>query len=211
MPAAVKLSPGEAIHLRPQPRPVPVSSTGNDVNPLPPHATDLQDLVGLFYERIAELGVFEPMPASSVPAPYQQLLVHDHHMTVTVEAFHHCPVDVSVLALRRDDDSYSRKIVLRRQTDGAVVQFGIVRLFISTLTPEVFREVERASIPLGRVLINHEVLREVACHQLFHVRCGPELAQLFQAPLGSETFGRTALIYCDGRPSIELLEIVSPA
>lgn len=192
-------------------RPVPAPSTGNDVNPLPPHATNLAALVGLFYDRIADLGDFEPVEAAAVPAPYQQLLVHNHHMTVTVEAFHRCPVDVSVLAIQREPDSYSRKIVLRRQTDGAVVQFGIVRLFISTLAPEVFREVERASLPLGRVLIDQEVLRQVACHELFRVRCGPDLAALFQTAAGAETYGRTALIYCNGAPSIELLEIVCPA
>ena len=48
---------------------------------------DLAALLALFppahYLRHAE-----PVPADKVPEPYRQLLVHEHHMTVTVEAHH---------------------------------------------------------------------------------------------------------------------------
>ena len=45
---------------------------------------------------------------------------------------------------------------------------------------------------------------------LYRVMPGPDLCQLFglQAPLA--TYGRTAFIYCDGFPAVELLEIVPP-
>ena len=60
----------------------------------------------------------------------------EEHMTVTVEEFHHSPVDV-VLAKKTVLPHYARKILLSRQTDGRVVQFGIVRLNFSYLAPEV--------------------------------------------------------------------------
>src|SRR5258707_3168868 len=63
-----------------------------------------------------------------VPEPYHGLLVHEHHMTVTVEAYHGGPVDVRILQRRRDGPLYARKILLVHQATGRVVQFGIVRL-----------------------------------------------------------------------------------
>ena len=47
-------------------------------------------------------------------------------MTVTVEAHHGSLVDVKVLERKRDGDSYARKILLAKQTDGRIVQFGLV-------------------------------------------------------------------------------------
>jgi len=45
---------------------------------------------------------------------------------------------------------------------------------------------------------------------LWRVSAGASLANLMQVGAGDQVFGRTALIYCDRAPAIELLEIVSP-
>lgn len=172
---------------------------------------DLHSLVGIFYEAPETLADFQQVGSSGTPEPYRQLLDHQHHMTVTVEAFHQCPVDVRVLAVKRDANTYSREILLVRQSDGDVVQFGIVRLHWAALPAAVREEIEAGQIPLGRVLITHNVWRQVERHQLYRVTCGPDLAKSFRVPEGTVTYGRTALIYCDGEPAIELLEVVSPA
>src|SRR5687767_10844793 len=121
----------------------------------------LPDLVGLFYERPGDLGTFEQTRPAGIPQPYRRLLAHNKHMTETVEQFHGSKVDVKVLATRRDNGFYSRKILLTRQSDGRVVQFGIPRLNMAYLDEEVRREIESEKKPLGRVLIEHNVLREV--------------------------------------------------
>ncbi len=170
----------------------------------------LPDLVGLFYERPQELGTFEPMLAADVPQPYRRLLAHNKHMTVTVEEFHGSKVDVKVLATRRDNGFYSRKILLTRQSDGLVVQFGIPRLNMSYLDEEVRREIESETKPLGRILIDHNVLREVQFAGLWKIQPGPDLGRMFGLSAPQTVYGRTALIYCNGEPAIELLEIVTP-
>jgi len=170
----------------------------------------LPDLVGLFYERPQELGTFEPMLAADVPQPYRRLLAHNKHMTVTVEEFHGSKVDVKVLATRRDNGFYSRKILLTRQSDGQVVQFGIPRLNMSYLDEEVRREIESETKPLGRILIDHNVLREVQFAGLWKIQPGPDLCRMFGLSAPQTVYGRTALIYCNGEPAIELLEIVTP-
>jgi chorismate-pyruvate lyase len=131
-------------------------------------------------------------------------------MTVTVERYHNCPVDVEVLATQLTDQHYARKILLRRQSDRAVVQFGIVRLDFAFVSEEIRRQIESQEIPLGRILINHNVLRDVHLLQLWKVTPGVDLQRLFGLPTPVPSYGRTAVIDCDGQPAIELLEIVTP-
>lgn len=172
---------------------------------------ELDDLIGLFYDDAAELGQFERVSALLVPEPFRQLLAHNAHMTVTVEDFHATSVNVQVLATLKRDDHYSRKILLTRQTDGAVVMFGIPRLRLSLLHDDVRREIELERTPLGRVLIEHNVLREVQLIALWKIDPGPDLCRLLHVDPSTVIYGRTALIYCDGEPAVELLEIVAPA
>jgi chorismate-pyruvate lyase len=171
---------------------------------------DLTTLVELFYPSLADLGEFEKTTAAQLAEPYRRLLAHDEHMTVTVEAFHNCPVDVRVLATRLAPPHYARKILLTRQSDGVVVQFGIVRLNFDCLAPDVQREIEEQGKPLGRILIEHNVLRQVELVELWKLTPGKELQALFGLATHEPCFGRTALIHCDGEPAVELLEVVTP-
>ena len=171
---------------------------------------DLESLIGVFYAAPEKLGRFAEARSRSIPAPYDRLLNHDEHMTVTVEAFHESSVDVQVLNVERETGTYSRRILLSRQTDKKVVQFGIVRLRVDALHEKVRNEIESETTPLGRVLIQNGVLRLVELCQLYEIEAGDDLAQLFGCPVGTTTYGRTAWIYCDGEPAVELLEIVTP-
>lgn len=182
-----------------------------------PSIPDLPTLVGLFFADPAELGQFEETTADQVPQPYRRLLDHSDHMTVTLEAFHGCPVEVEALNFRTVGRHYCRTSLLRRRTDGRIVQFGVVRLDKSTLPLAAQQEIESRQKPLGRVLIEHNVLREVELSRLWRIRLGPTLKRHFLPPESSNDqplevcYGRTALIYCNGEPAVELLEIVTPA
>ena len=131
-------------------------------------------------------------------------------MTVTVESHHGSLVDVRVLEYAKHGDIYRRKILLTRQSDQRVVMFGIVRLHTHYLQEEVRDEIESQQIPLGRVLIDHNVLRRVELGQLWRVTPGEELQRHFNLDSPEVTFGRTAIIHCDEEPAIELVEIVAP-
>jgi chorismate-pyruvate lyase len=170
----------------------------------------LDYLAGLFYSDLTPLGTFEEVLAEAMPEPYRSLLAHHEHMTVAVERHHGCPVDVEVLVSNRDGDYYSRKIILHRQSDRRVVLFGIPRLNLRLVDDEVKAEILSQNKPLGRVLIEHNVLREVQLASLYRVLPGPELCKLLGLAAPLATYGRTAFIYCDGYPAVELLEIVAP-
>jgi chorismate-pyruvate lyase len=179
-----------------------------DAQPVTP---DLATLAGLFYPSTEALGEFAEVAADAMPPAFQTLLAHESHMTVAVEKWHRSPVDVRVLAKLPTDTDYARKILLARKSDGGVVQYGIMRIQYSHLTDAVRREIESEATPLGRVLIQHNVLRKVELFALWKVVPGDELRELLGMKPGQATYGRTALIHVDGEPAVELLEIVTPA
>lgn len=171
----------------------------------------ISDLLDQFYPEpigYLQLGEFEPVLVP--PSPYNQLLNHHKHMTVTVESHYGENVDVQVHRCARAGDWYSREITLVTAQSRRIVQYGIVRLDTTTLEPEVWRKIESQQLPLGRVLIEHNVLREVQLCGLWRIHAGPALAALLHVAIGQTVWGRTALIYCNGEPAIKLLEILAP-
>ena len=172
--------------------------------------SDVQTLIALFYSSLEAIGDFAPVETSEMPAVYGRMLSHNNHMTVTVERQHRCLVKVCVLAKHVTDSHYARKIVLARESDGVVVQFGVMRVDLRVLTPEVRREIEGEDIPLGRSLIAHGVLRDVELAQLWRITPADELQQRLNMRPDETTFGRSALIHVNGQPAVELLEILAP-
>ncbi|MFQ3652263.1 MAG: hypothetical protein SNJ75_18250 [Gemmataceae bacterium] len=166
---------------------------------------DLAELLALFPGSALEAQLID---AQAVPEPYHRLLVHEHHMTVTVEAYHGGPVAVRVLRERHDPPWYSREILLIHQASGQVVQSGIVRLDLRQVTPEVAEAILRGDTPLGRVLINHNVLRRIELTALLYLPPSPRLREWFASE--QPTYGRLAIIHCDEAPAVELLEVVAP-
>lgn len=168
----------------------------------------LHELIPLFYSDCSRLGAFE-LARRPLPAGFAELLDHHHHMTVTVESYFDQRVSVEVLETQRQLDHYSRKIVLRGDRDRRILMFGLVRLDLSVLSAEVRAEIESQTKPLGRVLIEHDVMRQVELLDLWQIAMGADLQHCLASP-STVTYGRTALIHCNGQPAVELLEIVTP-
>lgn len=175
-----------------------------------PIIPDLQTLTGLFYPSREALGRFSEVSVETIPQPYRRLLAHNDHMTVTVEDYHGCPVDVRVLKRHTTESHYAREILLVRQSDAVVVQYGIMRVNLAYLPAEVQDRIRGEQTPLGRVLIEHDVHRRVQLFSLRRVELAAELSRHFRHAPPTITYGRTAMIECNDVPAIELLEIVSP-
>jgi chorismate-pyruvate lyase len=172
-----------------------------------PAGPDLKTLFDLFPPS-SYLREFDVVQPDWMPEPYRKLLVHEHHMTVTVEAHHASLVDVQVLERKRDGDSYARKILLALQSTGRIVQFGLVRIRLNYCEPAVRDAILEEKTPLGRILIEHNVLRRIEPTEFLRVTPGPDMIAWFGS--SAPTYGRLALIHCDGQPAVELLEIVAP-
>ncbi|SFH61797.1 hypothetical protein [Planctomicrobium piriforme] len=175
------------------------------MNPL----DELSRLTTLFSSPGALIEHAEHIPGALAPEPYKSLLVHEHHMTVTMEQFHGCKVNVEVLDESQQGDIYTRKIILKRSTDNVPVQFGLVRFDFKYVTAAVRDEIMARQTPLGRVLIRHNVLRHIDLGAILEISAGPELAALLQMPEHGITYGRLATIFCNRSPAVDLLEVSS--
>jgi hypothetical protein len=176
---------------------------------MPAVGPQLADLLDLF-PPTTWLRAYEYVAADQVPEPYHKLLVHEHHMTVTVESHHGSLVDVRVLQRVHEGDTYARKILLALQSTGRIVQFGIVRIHFQYCSAAVRDEILAGQTPLGRILINHNVLRRIEPTAFLRVLPGPAMLDWFSLKTMQPTYGRLAIIHCDSQPAVELLEIVAP-
>jgi len=168
------------------------------------------DLFSLFaqFPLVGDLPEHELVSADAMPEPFRTLLAHEHHMTITVEAYHGDLVDVRVLARHRDESSYSRKIVLTLQKTGRVVLFGIIRINLDYCAPAVREAILSEQTPLGRILIEHNVLRRIEPTAYFKVEPNPEQLAWFGLDEPRAMYGRLGFIHCDEQPAVELLEVV---
>ena len=148
--------------------------------------------------------------APDVPEPYRGLLAHHHHMTVTVEAHYGGPVDVRVLESGRDGDGYFRRVVLTLHGTDRIVQYGLVRINLALLDPAVRAAIVEQKTPLGRILIEHNVLRRVEPTAFLRVEPGPTLCAHLALARPVTLYGRTGVIFCNDQPAIAVLEILSP-
>ena len=174
-----------------------------------PTIPDLPTLYRLFRADIPPPAHVLLVP-DDVPEPYHRLLVHPHHMTVTVEEFYGSAVNVRVLDRRQAGDTYARKILLELQSDGRVVQFGVARIRMNYCSDTVRAAILEEKTPLGRILIQHDVLRRIEPTAFFRVTLGPQLTKWFGLSAPRDTYGRLGIIHCDGQPAIEVLEILAP-
>jgi len=170
----------------------------------------------------AEFGLITSVPADQVPEPARTLLDHRSHMTVAMEQFYGGEVRLRVVARLSEqpaappnNDWYAREILLETE-GGTIVQHGIVRIDLTHLAATTAAEIRAARRPLGRILIEAGMLREVHGVSLLRVVPGPHLRNLLDRQAGEDPatvdslYGRVAAIELDGRPAVELLEIVVP-
>ena len=154
---------------------------------------------------------YQIVSGDEVPEPYRGLLVHEHHMTVTVEAYHGGPVDVRILARRRDGPFYARKILLVHRDTGRVVQFGIVRLDLDQTSEPVREAILAGQTPVGRILVEHDVLRRIEPTAYLRIRPHEAQRAWFGVAEAEAYYGRLAVIHFNGTPVVEVLEIVAPS
>jgi len=176
------------------------------VNPL----DELHKLTSLFPGDQPLIAAAEHVATALVPDPYAAMLVHDKHMTVTMESYYHSSVDVRIIDRLQDGDIYSRMILLLKSGTDQAVQFGIVRFDLGCVTAATREEILKGETPMGRVLINRNVLRHIDLGAVLRITAGPALAGYLQMESGGVTYGRLATIFCNRQPAVDLLEIAAP-
>jgi hypothetical protein len=149
------------------------------------------------------------VPATEVPEPFHHLLVHHRHMTEVLENHYGRAVELTVQWSEASQTFYRRRIVLTAGRDGPVTELGIVRIDLSYLPKTAREEIVAEKTPLGRVLINHKILRRVVPHHYVRFDADCPVIRLYNLPTPQTTYGRLGTIFCNEKPAIELLEIVT--
>jgi chorismate-pyruvate lyase len=171
----------------------------------------LLDLLDLFPSEDLRPEDFEVVRPGDMPELHRNLLVHRHHMTVTLERHHQAPVCLVVLDRRAEPQTYSRKLLLTAGPGGSVILAGVMRFHMSHCNDAVRGRVLQEKTPIGSVLIEHCALRRIEPKDYLRIRMNPALRDLFRTKGRLEfTYGRTAVILCHSRPTVELVEILSP-
>ncbi|MCK6485947.1 MAG: hypothetical protein HUU22_13310 [Phycisphaerae bacterium] len=177
--------------------------------PAHPSPPDLAELCRGLFDAPATAPRGAPVSAEQLPEPARFLLVHDEHMTLRLEQHFGAAVRLRVLADHLEGRSYRRRIVLTPDGHDRIVELGVVRIRLDRLPDAVRGEVLSKSAPLGDILTRHGVMTHVRPQAYYRFDAAdPALAPLSAAG-GAERFGRVATIDCDGRPAIELLEIIA--
>lgn len=171
------------------------------------------ELLRIFHAPEERFVRIRGVSASVVPQPFRELLDHCSHMTVAMERHHGGPVSLRVVGVASGsgsaDQRYAREILLERP-GGLVVQYGIVRIDLSLVDATTAAAIRAGNAPLGRLLIEAGVLRDVHHVSLLEVTPEPGLCRLFGGSACPTTFGRVAAISLAGQPAVELLEVAAP-
>ena len=130
------------------------------------------------------------IPAADVPAPYQQLLVHDHDMTSELARFHGDSITLEVLHSRQSGDSYLREVVLRTATTGTPVEHGLIEIQLEAFPADLRPLILAGQTPLGAIL-NASGLAYRSEPQGFFTVPAETLGHIFSpSPSGAVLFGR---------------------
>src|SRR5579871_1066918 len=92
------------------------------------------------------------VPAEEVPAPYGSLLVGNHDMTPTLEAFHGERIQLRLIDRKLDRDSYMRVVVLTLEGSARPVEFGAIVIYLSLFPPAARESILEGRCPLGTLL-----------------------------------------------------------
>jgi chorismate-pyruvate lyase len=111
-----------------------------------------------FYARAAlPLPTVSRVPPEEVPAPYGQLLVGNHDMTPTLEAFHGERIQLHLIERRHEADVLARVVVLTLEGSAKPVEFGAILIHLPLFPPDARERILESRCPLGTILATYGV------------------------------------------------------
>src|SRR2546421_5148010 len=129
------------------------------INPLFPLDT-------FYFEAGLPLPGVRFIEGGTVPGPCKRLLVGEHDMTPTLEAFHGDRIELTVLNRHLDGDAYSRQVVLHLVESGRPVEFGAIVINLQHFPAHARALVIDGHCPLGTILAT-EGIEHASCPQAF--------------------------------------------
>jgi chorismate-pyruvate lyase len=151
------------------------------------------------------------IPAAEVPAPYQQLLVHDHDMTSELAGFHQDSISLTVLQSRQTGNIYFREVTLHAATSRAPVEYGLIEILLDSFPAELRPLILAGDTPLGNILTTSSLDFRSEPQGFFTIPT-EVLGTVFpKSPAGAKLFGRYNHLICGESTCLaRILEILPP-
>jgi chorismate-pyruvate lyase len=146
-----------------------------------------------------------------VPEPYKTLLVHQHDMTSTLEAFHRQRVRITVLHRDLQKDIYLREVVLKLEESEKPVEFGAIKIQLGQFPAAARELVLEERWPLGRILKECAVQYLSRPKAFLHVASDRLISQVLGLTGAQMLYGRrNTLTDLAGNTLADIVEILPP-
>lgn len=180
------------------------------MTPLVHRIADLMFPLDEFYaERGDAVPQVEAIDGADIPEPYNVLLVHERDMTSTLEQFFDEPMVLRLLDVRREGTWLRRQVVLVTRDSRRAVEFGAIRIDLSSFSSIAVREIVQCHIPLGAILHQFGVGHVCRPSAFFRFQSDPTTRAVFGLQAEQTLYGRHTLLYDrDDRTLAEVVEIL---
>ncbi|WP_133065529.1 hypothetical protein [Niveispirillum lacus] len=158
----------------------------------------------------------EPVPplwldGSGLPDVPRRLLVHDHGMTATLEAFWGEQMRLSVLHTEEKGNLLRRHVLLSGAASGTPAELGLIEIHLDALPPGALFAVRQRRIPFGAILSACGVSFKSRPAGFLRLVANDDLARLLRVTPGSAIHGRATTLYAqtDARVLANAVELLS--
>jgi len=164
-----------------------------------------------FYSEAGEmLPYIDVIDGSVMPQPYRRLLMHDHDMTPTLEAFTGEELHLKLLAAQRHDAALFREVLLMTPDDQPV-EFGAIRIELERFDDEPRELIEDCRVPLGTILARYAIPHQSRPNGYFRLDTDKLIRGAFALPRSRQLYGRHNIIYDPDEAALaEVVEILPP-
>lgn len=189
--------------------PPPTTSLGHPAAVLP-FAYPLDEFYAL---ASRELPLIDQVPPAEVPAPYNELLVHEADMTPTLIQFHGSDIHLRVLSRHHRGDFYFREVVLLLHRDEKPVEFGAIKINLSLFPAAARRVILEERMPLGSVLGEYKI-QHTSRPKAYIRLSAPDafICEALELKTPTPLFGRRNTLFDPQQRALaEIVEILPPA
>lgn len=183
--------------------------------PLPTAAIDAAPDLLTGFLRLHAAGAVPTQPtwidAATLPDVPRQLLVHDHGMTATLEAFWGERMQLSVLHTDEVGTLLRRHVLLSGADSGIPAELGLIEINLDSLPPGALFAVRQRRIPFGAILSACGVSFKSRPAGFLRMPADKSLARLLRLAPGDIIHGRATTLYAqkDGRVLANAVELLS--
>ncbi len=93
----------------------------------------------------------------ALPQPHRDLLVQSEGMSTTLAAYWHEPLELRVVAARREGKLLARHVVVVTSRSRRAAAYGAIRIHLERFEARVLAEIVDGRKPLGAILHEHRV------------------------------------------------------